>query len=284
MKANRRSLLDLVRRIPISGCAPPFFVLGLILFGCQSSGSEESGEPAQGAPWVSLFNGVDLDGWIPKISGHPAGENFAETFRVRDGLLQVRYDGYQTFDGRFGHLFFDAEFSNYNLLVEYRFVGEQCPGGPGWAWRNSGVMVHGQSVQSMGLDQDFPVSLEVQTLGSNWEHSRSTGNLCTPGTHVTMDGELLTRHCTDSSSDPWMDDRWVSLRVEVRGGEVVRHMVHDEVVMEYGAPILDENDGDAARLLEQGASITLDSGYLSLQSESHPVDFRRVEIQVLDPR
>ncbi len=245
--------------------------------GCQSGQNGESNE----APWVELFNGTDLEGWTPKISGYPAGENFGDTFRVEDGLLKVRYDQYPMFDDRFGHIFFESEFSHYNLVVEYRFVGDGSPGAPGWAWRNSGVMVHSQSAESMQLDQDFPVCLEVQTLGSNWERKRSTGNLCTPGTHVTRNGELLTRHCIDSSSDPWMDDQWVSLRVEVRGGEGVRHMIGDRVVMEYGSPILDENDGDAARLILKGYPSVLESGYICLQSESFPVDFRRVDIQVL---
>ena len=115
--------------------------------------------------WVPLFNGQNLDGWTPKIKGFELGDNFGNTFRVEDGVLKVCYDKYTSFDNRFGHLFYKDKFSHYVLRVEYRFVGEQVPGGPGWALRNSSVMIHGQSAESMGKDQSFPVSIEVQLLG-----------------------------------------------------------------------------------------------------------------------
>ena len=83
--------------------------------------------------WRALFNGKDLDGWTPKIKGHELGDNHADTFRVEDGVLKVRYDKYQEFGAQFGHLFYKEKFSHYRLRVEYRFVGEQCTGGPGWA-------------------------------------------------------------------------------------------------------------------------------------------------------
>ncbi|HPF14224.1 MAG TPA: DUF1080 domain-containing protein [Planctomycetota bacterium] len=230
--------------------------------------------------WVPLFNGRNLDGWQPKITGFELGDNFGQTFRVEDGLLKVRYDAYDQFDGHYGHLFFDAPFSNYDLLVEYRFVGEACPGGAGWAWRNSGVMIHSQAPQTMRVDQDFPVSIEVQTLGSTQDDQRPTANLCTPGTNVHMNGALHTQHCTNSTSPPQFDDQWVRMRVEVRGGEVIRHFVDDALVLEYTQPTLDTRDADAAQLLAGGQPELLTSGYLCLQSESFPVDFRRVEILV----
>src|SRR5690348_2811754 len=84
--------------------------------------------------WTPLFNGKDLDGWTPKIRYHKAGENFGNTFRVEDGLLKVRYDqGYDQFGEKFGHLFYKTPYGHYRLRVEYRFVGNQCPGGPNWA-------------------------------------------------------------------------------------------------------------------------------------------------------
>ena len=44
--------------------------------------------------WIELFNGRNLDGWIPKIAKYEVGNNFANTFRVVDGMLGARYDGY----------------------------------------------------------------------------------------------------------------------------------------------------------------------------------------------
>lgn len=250
----------------------------LPLMGCNSSKGEVPTEPE----WVELFNGTSLDGWTPKVSGFALGENPGQVFRVEDGLLKVRYDQTPDFDGRFGHLFFESEFKNYNLLVEYRFVGEQAPGGPSWAWRNSGVMLHCQPPTSMQVNQLFPVCLEMQTLGSTPAQERSTANLCTPGTHVTLNGNLHTQHCTDSTSAPVLEDDWVTIEIEVRGSQSIRHIVAGQTVLEYSNPVLDPSDPDAAALINAGHPNELDSGFISLQSESHPVDYRRIEIQVLD--
>ncbi|MEM0926701.1 MAG: DUF1080 domain-containing protein, partial [Planctomycetota bacterium] len=140
--------------------------------------------------WVSIFNGKDLSGWTPKIRYSPVGENYGNTFRVEDGLLKVRYDAdaYETFGDRFGHLFYDEALSSYRLRVTYRFVGEQTKGGAGWALRNSGLMLHGESPNTMAVDQDFPASIEVQLLGGTGKGNRTTANLCTPGTNVVMKG------------------------------------------------------------------------------------------------
>ncbi|RMG34264.1 MAG: DUF1080 domain-containing protein [Planctomycetota bacterium] len=238
---------------------------------------------AHTAKWIPLFNGRNLDGWIPKIRGYPLGENFGRTFRVEEGLLKVRYDQYDHFNDRFGHLFYRQPFSHYRLRVEYRFVGEQVPGGPGWAIRNSGIMIHGQDPKTMTRDQKFPVSIEVQLLGGTGRGERPTANLCTPGTHVVMDGRLIKRHCTPSRSKTFHGDQWVTVEVEVRGGKVIRHFVNGEPVLEYSQPQLDERDPDARRLLQMGAAKMLTGGTISLQSESHPIDFRKVELLPLEP-
>jgi Domain of Unknown Function (DUF1080) len=166
--------------------------------------------PATGQAWISLFNGHDLTGWTPKIKGYELGENFGNTFRVEDGVLKVSYDHYTQFNRKFGHIFYKDKFSHYRLRIEYRFVGEQCPGGEGWATRNSGVMLHCQPPNTIAKDQDFPVSIEVQFLGGLGKGPRSTGNLCTPGTHVVMGGELIKRHCTNSRSPTLDGDQWVT--------------------------------------------------------------------------
>ena len=232
--------------------------------------------------WVSLFNGKDLDGWTPKIRYCDLGDNFENTFRVEDGLLKVRYEGegYREFGERFGHLFFRDSFSNYRFRVEYRFLGEQCAGGPGWATRNSGVMVHGQHPRTMRKDQDFPVSIEVQLLGGNGTAARTTSNLCTPGTNVVMQNQLKQQHCISSTSATYHGEQWVTAEIEVRSGEVIRHLLDGEVVLEYQQPQLDERDEDARKLAD-GGPLLLKGGSISLQSESHPIDFRKVEIMVL---
>ena len=230
--------------------------------------------------WVSLFNGRDLEGWTPKFAGREAGLNYKDTFRVEDGVLKVAYDKYDRFDGEFGHLFYKEPFGHYVLRVEYRFVGDQTPGGPSWGLRNSGVMFHSQPPESMGLAQSFPVSIEVQFLGGNGKDPRPTANLCTPGTNVVMAGELVTRHCTDSTSATYHGDRWVTVELEVNGAGVVRHIIDGRVVLEYERPQLDPADADGKALI--GASgLLLEKGYIALQAESHPLEFRKVEIKVL---
>lgn len=240
------------------------------------------GEESTEGQWKPLFNGKNLDGWTPKIRYHDLGDNFANTFRVEDGLLKVAYDGYDEFNETFGHLFYKDNFSNYRLRVEYRFVGDQCKGGPGWALRNSGIMIHGESPETMAKDQDFPASIEVQLLGGDGATPRTTSNLCTPGTNVVMNDELFKPHCTKSSSNTYHGPQWVTAEVEVRGNKVVKHILDGEVVLEYNQPQLDERDEHAKELAEKAGTLMLDGGSISLQSESHPVHFRKVEIMVLD--
>lgn len=231
--------------------------------------------------WISLFNGTDLTGWTPKFAGYEPGVNFRNTFRVENGILKVVYDEYDRFNGEFGHLFYNRRLSDYRLRVEYRFTGEQTPGGPEWGYRNSGVMIHGQTPDSMTLDQRFPVSIEVQLLGGDGKKERPTANLCTPGTHVEMGGELITRHCTDSVSSTFHGDVWVHVEIEVRGGRIIRHLVNGETVIEYAHPQLDGGDPDAQKLMEAGAETMLTGGTISIQAESHPLEFRRIELLAL---
>lgn len=238
--------------------------------------------PPDSQTWMQLFNGKNLEGWTPKIKGYALGENFGNTFRVEEGVLKVGYEQYDKFDNRFGHLFYKAPFTNYVIRVEYRFVGGQLAGGPGWAFRNSGIMIHCQPPESMSKDQDFPVCLEVQLLGGSGAGERHTANLCTPGTHVVMDGKLITRHCNDSTSKTYHGDQWVTVEVEVRGNRSLKHVVEGQTVLAYTEPQLDPQDADAKKLIAAGAPIQVSHGYISLQSESHPVEFRKVELRALN--
>ena len=228
--------------------------------------------------WIPLFNGKDLEGWTPKIKGYDAGDNFGKTFRVEDGVLKVAYDQYDNFNGRFGHLFHRDKFSHYRLRIEYRFVGEQAPGGPGWAIRNSGVMIHGETPAEMGKDQEFPASIEVQFLGGSGTGERSTANLCTPGTNVVIDGKLITQHCINSTSKTYHGDQWVTVEIEVHGSRLVKHLIDGKSVLEYNEPQLDEREAHSRKLADAQGKL-LEGGTISLQSESHPIEFRKVELQ-----
>ncbi|HEY3372587.1 MAG TPA: DUF1080 domain-containing protein [Prolixibacteraceae bacterium] len=228
--------------------------------------------------WIQLFNGKDLKDWNIKITGFPLNENYGNTFRVEDSLLKVRYDQYSKFDGHFGHIFYKNPYSHYKIRVEYRFVGDQCPGGAEWAYRNSGIMIHGQSAQSMELNQDFPVSIEVQLLGGNGKDERSNLNVCTPGTNIVMNDSLWTQHCTNSTSKTYHGDQWVTVEVEVQGDSIIRHLIDGKTVMEYTQPQLDDRDPSFQKLLPPDKNKLLKKGTISLQGESNPVDFRKVEL------
>lgn len=232
--------------------------------------------------WVSIFNGKNLDGWTVKITGYKSGENFGNTFRVKDGVMQVGYEKYDSFAGKFGHIFYKEKLSHYRFRMQYRFVGKQAPKGPGWAFRNSGIMLHCQSPESMGKNQKFPVSIEVQLLGGNGKGERPTANLCTPGTNVVIKGKLHKPHCKKSTSKTYHGDQWVTVEVEVKGDEVVRHIVNGTTVFEYTKTQYDPRDADAKKLIAKSGGVALKSGYISLQSESHPVEFRKIEIMKLD--
>jgi hypothetical protein len=230
--------------------------------------------------WLQLFNGRDLSGWIPKLTKHALGDNYANTFRVADGLLKVSYDGYSSFDARFGHLFYEQPFSYYRLVIEYRFVGEQAPRGPGrWALRNSGVMLHSQPPRTMALMQDFPISIEVQFLGGLGDGTaRPTLNVCTPGTEVVYRGTLLPTHCLNSTAPTFDGDQWVRAEVLALGSGSITHFINGASVLEYS---LSQYGGGAVSNFDPQAKpdgALIEGGYLALQSESHPIEFRKVAL------
>lgn len=228
--------------------------------------------------WIQLFNGKDLKDWAVKITGHTLDDNFGNTFRVENGVLKVSYDQYHQFGGRFGHMFYRRKFSHYIVAVEYRFVGEQVAGAPNWGLRNSGVMVHSQSPESMQKDQDFPISIEVQLLGGTGSGERPTANLCTPGTHVVLNGSLFTTHCLNSRSKTYHGDQWVRVEVMVLGDSVIRHIVDGETVLAYDIPQVGGGNVSHFNAWAKEDGKLLSEGYISLQSESHPIEFRKVEL------
>ena len=283
MTTSRRA--DSPLRQPLRRLAPPAL---LVLAACANAGPRAAADPDT-EEWVQLFDGQSLDGWIVKIDHHDVGDNFGETFRVADGAIQVRYDRYGDFEDRFGHLFYQQPFSYYHLVVEYRFVGELQAGAQDWALRNSGVMLHAQDPRTMARDQDFPISVELQLLGGLGDgNARPTANMCSPGTEIVYRGETYPEHCLDSSSATYDGDRWVRAEAIVLGDSLIRHIVEGDTVLTYehpriGGGVVSGFDPAAKR---DGEPLT--GGWIALQSEGHPVDFRRVELLNLegctDPR
>lgn len=252
------------------------FFITLIALSIISCGNNNSAPEQE---WRSIFNGKDLNGWTIKISGYPLGENFNNTFIVEDGVLKADYSGYDTFNGEFGHIFYNELLTSYKLRLKYRFTGEQVNSGPGWAFRNSGAMLHGQDPATMGLDQDFPVSIEAQFLGGDGETPRTTLNLCTPGTNVVMDGELIVRHCTNSTSETYHGDQWVTTEMVVYADSLIHHIVNGDTVLTYTLPQVGGGSIPDDFPLPEGTLIN--GGYISLQAESHPCEFKDIEIMII---
>jgi len=249
-----------------------------IPFLLQSYKSNNNNHQQQhGKHWVSLFNGKDITGWKPKIAGYPLGENFGNTFRVADKILSTRYNEYDSFNSRFGALYYDKKFTNYRLKVEYRFVGNLTPGAPSWGFRDGGIQYHCQSPATVGLNQPFPVCLEYNLLGGKETGERPTGEICASGIYVEMNGKRNTNYCTPPTvKRTFAGDQWVTAEIEVMDGKIT-HFVNGEQVLQFENPRFDSTHQEGKKFINAGKDMVRD-GYISLQSNSHPMDFRKIEI------
>ena len=247
----------------------------LIVFVSCKVGSK--GRNENQGKWVTLFNGKDLNNWDIKIAGYPLGENFGNTFRVENGILSIRYDKYDSFSNKFGAIYYNKKFSNYRLKVEYRFVGETTKGAPSWGFRDGGIQYHCQAPSSVALTQSFPVCLEYNLHGGNGKDERPVGEICTPGTFVEINGKRNESFCTPPFvKRTFHGDQWVIAEIEVKDG-TIKHFVNGEQIIEYQNPRYDSKHPQGKNLIVNGNEIIKD-GWISLQSNSHPMDFRKIEI------
>lgn len=239
--------------------------------------------------WKKLFNGKNLKGWDIKISGQEMNDNYKNTFIVEDGILKVNYDEYEKFDGKFGHLYYKKPYSHYHLKIEYRIVGKSTPGSPSYAVANSGVMLHSQSAKDQQLNQNFPVSIEMQFLAAVDGEQRKLGNLASPGTHVEVDDKLYENHMLYASKDaPPIGEQWINIEAIVLGDSIVHHIVEGDTVLTYRHPQVGGWEKDNATgwvedktWVKKMAGTPLKNGYIALQAEGHPIHFRKVEIRDL---
>jgi hypothetical protein len=253
-----------------------------VMFGALAAVAVATGASAA-ERWKPLFDGRTLSGWTPKIMGYPLGENYRNTFVVQDGAIRVSYAGYDRFENRFGHLFYKTPFKAYRLRLKYRVLEPPLPDTPGWARSNSGVMFHSQSPETMALKQPFPVSVEFQILGADGPGPRPTGNLCTPGVSVTLNGTKQPVHCSNSTGPTIPNGTWVDLELEVTPKGEITEKINGAVVHRYSDVALDPDDpmaaADARRLIAaRGGKLPVTEGYIALQSEGHPIEFKDIEI------
>jgi hypothetical protein len=233
--------------------------------------------------WVDLFNGKDIKDWNVKINHHEIGDNYANTFRVEDGMIKVRYDQYGAYNNQYGHLYYKKPFSHYKLLVEYRITGDWKTDAPSYTISNSGIMFHSQDPKTMLKDQDWPISIEFQLLaGLDDGKPRPTGNMCSPGTDVIYQGKIDSRHCIDSKSKTFKKEEWVRAELIVLGDSLITHLINGDTVLQYSKPQIGGgvvNNFDPAIKLD---GKLLKEGFIALQSEGQPVDFRKVQILNLE--
>jgi 3-keto-disaccharide hydrolase len=260
---------------------------GALLAAGPSAPAAQAVPGADPKDWIQLFNGRDLSGWTPKFSHHDLGENYNDTFRVEEGLLKVRYDKWTSWNGDFGHMFYKDPFSYYVIAAEYRFVGDQlapaAAANLAWAKRNNGLMLFCPDPKTMTKDQSFPISIEMQLLGGLGDGKpRTTANLCTPGTNVWMNGKLHTPHCTNSTSKTYDGDQWVRVEAVVHGNELLQHVVEGQVVLEYTKPEIGGGQASPTDPKVKVDGTPLTGGYISIQAETAPIDFRKIELVNLE--
>lgn len=233
--------------------------------------------------WETMFNGENLEGWTTKIHHYEVGENYGNTFRAEDGMVKVRYDNYEgPFNDRFAHLYYDQPFSDFHLKLHYRFVGELHEGAPEYTLKNSGIMFHSQDPKTMGKEQDWPISVEMQFLAGIEEgKERPTGNMCSPGTDVVYKGKIDPRHCINSSSETYFDAQWVMAELIVLNDSLVTHIINGKTVLQYTKPQIGGGtvNGFDPKLKEDGKP--LKKGLIALQSEGQPIDFKDIKIRNL---
>ncbi|NQY08457.1 MAG: DUF1080 domain-containing protein [Flavobacteriales bacterium] len=232
--------------------------------------------------WQSLFNGKDLNGWVAKFHHHELGDNYANTFRVHNGTIQVNYDDYTTFDDRYGHLFYEEPFSSYHLKFEYKFTDQWLTDAKYFTYRNSGIMFHSQDPKTILKEQDWPISVEYQILADEDKgEERPTGNMCSPGTDVVLKNDKAPRHCVKSSSKTYKWDEWMQGELIVYGDLLIIHKVNGENVLEYSKPQIAGGvaNGYDPQIKIDGTPLT--SGYIALQAEGQGIAFKNILIKEL---
>jgi hypothetical protein len=91
-------------------------------------------------------------------------------------------------------------------------------------------------------------------------------------------GKIDPRHCINSSSETYENERWITAELIVRGDSLVTHKINEKTVLEYTQPQI---GGGVANRYNPALKIDgklLKSGFIALQSEGQEIDFRNIEL------
>ncbi|HEY9489744.1 MAG TPA: DUF1080 domain-containing protein, partial [Chryseosolibacter sp.] len=111
--------------------------------------------------------------------------------------------------------------------------------------------------------------------------SRPTGNMCSPGTEIVYNGQIYDGHCLNSSSRTFDKDKWVKAELIVHGDSAITHIIEGDTVLQYSKPTIGGGvvQGYDSTLWHPGRP--LKSGFIALQSEGQPIDFRNIQLKIL---
>ncbi len=193
------------------------------------------------AQQIPLFNGHNLDGWKPVLSD--TSYSPSQVWSVQNGIL--RCEGKPN-----GYLRTTRPFSHYKLRLEWRWPDEPT---------NSGVLLH-----ATGPDQVWPTAIEAQL------RSGDAGDFILMGEELslTVDGKTIqpkdSRFARIPRKKPTNEKKagqWNRYEIICRGDTVELYV--------------------NGLLQNKGSGAPINSGFICLQSEGSPIEFRNIILEPL---
>jgi len=93
---------------------------------------------------------------------------------------------------------------------------------------------------------------------------------------------MYESHCLNSTSKTYDKDEWVRAELIVLGDSLITHIINGDTVLQYSKPSMGGGvvQGYDSTIWQVGKPLT--SGYIALQSEGQPIDFRNIELKELE--
>lgn len=201
---------------------------------------------AEGPPqWVDLFNGTNLVNWVDVNTS-------AETWRAEDGVLKCT--------GRpIGVMRSEKQYENFILEIEWRHMKKKG---------NSGVFLWSDADPKGGR---LPLGMEVQMLELDWVN-KGEGK---PPAHIGyISGELFGAGGLTATPENPRGSRSMSKELRCKGvGEWNKYVI----VAVDGTVKLGINGKFVNGIRDSSKK----KGYLCLESEGSPIEFRNIRIMEL---